>query len=207
MKCIKCGDTGILLDGSKCDCGAGDVKIPIAKTVPTQYAESLFDKSLLPLGTSDFYGVGLERVIKTIEAVGTFNKNLLVCSKVGMGKTVFAYSVYSIMLAKGKPIADVMDLIEARELLLSTSFDQSVIDRKELLIKAPIAVIKIPNDLPNRYADTILTINERRVRNNGVTIYLSNLSSDTLLQLDKSGTFKSILKDGSYSTLSLLEES
>ena len=205
IKCLKCGGTGIQIDGKPCDCrDNGKIDLPIVIEVPSIYQSSEFSASLVPIKMSKTYGIELEDIINTIKCKGKFTHNILICSPPNTGKTVFAYTVYRHQYLKGLSMPEIMDLIEAKELLMTTSYDEHIIRLKEKLINSKIAIIKIPLDLPNKFAETMSTILERRVRKNGTTIFLYGSTLFDLQNQDRFGVLKNIIRDGSYNSLKVI---
>lgn len=207
-KCLKCGGTGITVDGTPCDCRHnGVVDIPVVLEVPSIYQTSEFSASLVPIKMPKTYGLELEDIINVIKSKGKYTHNVLICSPPNTGKTVFAYTIYRHQYVRGLSMSEVMDLTEARELINSTSYDEHVQIDKNKLITCPVAVIKIPLDLPNKFAETMSTIVERRVRKNGVTIFLYGGTIYDLYNQDKYGVLKNIIRDGSYNSLKVMSYS
>ena len=205
IKCLKCGDTGITVDGKQCDCKEhGDLNLPVVLEVPVQYQNVKFSSSLVPMNLPKEYGVELEKIVEHINTKGKYSNNLLICSPPLSGKTVFAYSIYKCQYMHSIPMSEIIDLLEAKELLYNNSYDLEFIEKKELFINCPVAVVKIPMLLPNRFAETISSIIERRIRKNGITIFLSNLKVDELYFQDKQEILKSIVRDGSYGSIKVM---
>lgn len=205
-KCLKCNGTGITVEGTKCDCQASmEVKIPIVLDIPLQYQDIQFEPDLVPMNMPREYGITLDDILEVIKTKGSYPSNLLICSPPNTGKTVFAYTIFRYQYLRGLKVLQLIDLIEAREILMSNGFDEDSQLNKSRLVEAPIVVIKIPLDLPNKFAETISTIIERRVRRGGITIFLYGNSSRNLLAQDKYGTLKSLIRDGSYNSVKLIE--
>ena len=205
INCIKCGDTGITVDGTKCDCKAGEMKLPIVLDIPNIYQVGDFSASLVPVRMPKSYGIDLEDIISVIKNRGSYNLNLLICSTPNTGKTVFAYTIFKSQYLKGLPMPEIIDLVEARELIMTNNYyDENFIKEKDKLITSKIAVIKIPLDLPNKFSETMSSIVERRVRKNGITIFLYGNNIDNLLSQDKYGTLNNIIRDGSYNSLKVM---
>lgn len=203
--CLKCGGTGITVDGTPCDCRtAGKVELPIVLEVPSIYQNIEFSASLVPMNMSKQYGIDLESIVDVVKSRGSYPSNLLICSPPNTGKTVFAYTIYKYQYVKGLPMPELIDLIEARDLLYSNSYDDNITAMKSKLISSPIAIIKIPRDLPNKFADTMSSIIERRVRKNGNTIFLFGGSINDLYNQDRFNVLKSIIRDGSYNSLKVM---
>jgi len=76
-------------------------------------------------------------------------------------------------------------------------------DAYDLLVKSPIAIIKVPMDVPSRFSETMVTIIDLRLRHNGRTIFLFDGSKEDLINLDRFNKFKPLLGDGSYHSLAV----
>lgn len=205
-KCLKCGDTGITVDGNVCDCGCGIKKQEtVIVEIPKNYRLNEFSATLVPVNLPIEYGTSLEEIIDVIKKTGTYTSNLLICSPPNTGKTVFAYTIYKHMYMSRLLAPSIIDLIEAREIIMSNSYyDEEMQNAKSRLISSNIAIIKIPMDLPNKFVETMSTIIERRVRRDGKTIFLSGLSIYDIKNQDKRGIFNNLLGDGSYNSLKVL---
>ena len=200
--CLKCGGTGVDVDGNRCDCKSG-VKLvfPALSQIPVQYQEIEFDKMFLNSKLPAKYGDDMERLYKLIlNESGCINKNIVICAPPNSGKTVFAYSVYGYLYGRGARVPEVKDLIEVRRIILGKTGDA---EAELLWSSAPIAFIKIPMDVPARFGETISTIVDRRVRYNGATIFLFNGSIRDLEALDTFGKFKALEGNGTFMSVEI----
>lgn len=203
--CLKCGGTGIQVDGSNCDCVDRDyVNTPIVLEIPSIYQTAEFSAMLVPVKMPRLYGIELEDIINVIKSKGRYTHNLLICSPPNTGKTVFAYTVYKHQYLHGIPMSELMDLIEVKELLNSNSYDDSVMRAKDKLITSPVSIVKIPLDLPSKFAEIMSTYLERKVRKNGIVIYLYGGSISDLQNQDRYGVLKNLIRDGSYNSIKVL---
>lgn len=200
-KCIKCGDTGVLISGEKCDCGCIDnLILPTTMNIPSQYQNVRFDKCFLPQWLQSSYGECMDKLlVDCTNNLHTFHTNILICAPPNSGKTVFAYTVYGILYAKGQCIPRLMDIMEVREIMIN--YYNVNYEDIELLNMARVAIIKIPQDLPPKFAETISMIMERRVRNGNSTIFLFSGSQEDLLAQDRFGKFRALIGDGSYNSI------
>ncbi|MCI9050731.1 MAG: hypothetical protein HFI05_02215 [Lachnospiraceae bacterium] len=201
--CLKCGGTGVLINGEKCDCGCmDDFVLPTAMHIPSQYQNVRFEKSFLPKWLQNDYGEYMDKLlIDCTIHLHTFQKNILICAPPNSGKTIFTYTVYGLLYAKGQNVSSLIDIMEAREIIMN--YYNVNYQRMELLSNAKIAMIKIPQDLPLKFAETISMIIERRVRNGCSTIFLFSGSQEDLIAQDKFGKFKALLGDGSYNSIEI----
>lgn len=200
--CIHCGNTGVLANGESCThCNnLHGLEVPICLAVPTQYQGVRFSANLVQRKLDESYGRYLENIIKECtKDLAHFNKNILICAPPNSGKTVFAYTVFGVLYEQGVTIPEIMDLMEARDILVNYYSESK--DKIALLSSAKVAFIKIPQDLPPKFAETMSTIIERRVRNNASTIFLTSCSEEDLVAQDKFNKFKMLVGDGSYNSL------
>lgn len=199
--CLKCGGTGITATGDVCDCGVKmKVIIPSSLKVPLQYQNVRFDKMLLRSELQGSYGTYMERLLHDCTFnLHSFHKNILICAPPNSGKTVWTYTVCGMLYAKGVRMPEFMDIMQARSILLSyygySDADISSISNSSL------AIFKIPTDLPNKFADTILALVERRVRCNGSTIFMYSGSWDDMKAQDTFNKLKYVVGDGSYNSI------
>lgn len=197
MTCLKCGDTGVMANGQPCDCQAShnEVELPVILDIPEQYQNCYFDVSFLPKWLHGSYGSVLQGIISEVKTSKTYSKNVLICAPPNSGKTVFAYTLYRLFVQNGLPFADIYDLNEVRK-LMSDLYDKD--GKYTLLTSTKLAVVKLPMDLPVKFAETVCTILDLRLRHGGKTIFLYDGSKEDLLAQDKYYRIEDILGDGSY---------
>lgn len=199
VKCIKCGDTGIMANGQPCNCQAGnEVELPIVLDIPDQYQACYFDASFLPKRLHASYGSVLQGIISEIKVNMSYSKNVLICAPPNSGKSVFAYTIYRIFAQNNLPFPDIYDLNEVRKLMADIYAKD---DRYNLLCLAKLAIIKLPLDLPVKFAETVCTVLDLRLRKGGKTIFLYDGSKEDLLSQDKYERLDDILGDGSYHSI------
>lgn len=199
--CLKCGNTGVMANGLPCDCGIHDrLLLPRTLDIPYQYQSIRFDKTFLKPELQLSYGTFMEQLINEVtQNIKMFNKNILICAPPNSGKTVFAYTLYGMLYAKGVSTPKFMDISEARSILMEQYTKEK--DTLMHLTTAPIVVLKIPMDVPNKFPEIISSIIDRRVRNGTSTIFLFNGTLNDLIAQDKFNKFKSLVGDGSYNSL------
>lgn len=198
--CIKCAGTKKMANGDPCPiCCKDDVEtVPIVFDIPAQYQGVRFDKNFLPDKEQKSYGVFMEELLTTIiNDLAFYQKNLLICSRPNSGKTVWSYSLYSIITSKGYEMPPIKDLVEVRSILNS----YSELDKAQLYSTARCAVIRIPRDVQFWMFDTISYILERRVRSGGFTIFMFAGTIDELRQVDKYDRLKHLDGTGAYNTV------
>lgn len=186
-----------------CDCGAQDARniiLPSSMKVPLQYQNVRFDSRMLPAWVDGAYGAFMSSLLRELTSnMQLFSRNLLVCSPPNTGKTVFAYTVNGILYGKGIPVAELRDVLEVREIFLNPYAPTH--SEADSISKAKVVFIKIPMDLPNKLAETMSMIIERRVRNNGSTVFLFSGSKEDLLAQDRFGKLQGMLGDGAFNSI------
>lgn len=201
-QCIKCGGTYKLANGDPCpDCAPDALKVvPIAYGVPVQYQGIAFDKSFLPEKEQKVYGTYMEELLLTIlNDLAFYQKNLLICSRPNSGKTVWSYNLYAEITSKGFPMPPIKDLVEVRNIMNSYTDKEMT----QLFTTARCAVIRVPRDLQSWMFDTIAYIIERRVRNDGFTIFLFGGTEDDLKFVDKFDKLRYLRGNGAYNTIQI----
>lgn len=201
--CIKCGGTGIDALGNPCSCGINKkIEMPVCLKVPMQYQGLKFNKAFIRKGLPPLYGETLDKILQEcIDSFGQFKRNILICAPPGSSKTIWAYTLYSMLFSMGCEIPEIMDLMQCREILLNYYTEDK--EALRLLSTAPLAVIKIPWDLPNRFVETVSTIIDRRVRANCSTIFLYNGSKTDLKARDSFGKLSMLEGDGYFNSLKI----
>lgn len=204
--CLKCGGDGQMANGKPCpDCFEKIKKRASARknvaTVPTQYQGVSFDKSFLPYDEQKKYGAFMEDLLKTIYAdCGLYQKNYLICSRPNSGKTVWGYSLITLLADKGYYIPPIMDLVTIRDILNYSNKDSAT---AEDIQSARGLIVRVPADAQFWMLDIILYILERRVARNGFTIFLYNGKYEQLKQCDKNGKLPYIIGNGAWHTVKL----
>lgn len=199
--CLLCGGTGKLVDLSPCEaCAKEKESKPLSGfVVPKAYANvSAFDKTFLPNGLQSDYGVFVEDVIREIETTKRYDRNLILCAPPNSGKSIFAYSVFNLLHSKGINYLPLMDIMEARDLLHGYTRDREAL---VLLESSPVCFFVIPLDIPTRFAETISTIVQRRVRKGGGTVFLFGGTKQDLMSVDTYKKLDRQVGDGSYTSI------
>lgn len=201
--CLKCGGTGWLVNGDRCDCGIQDaIILPTSLRIPSQYQDIRFNRMNLRPALQSEYGSYIESLINEISAkAGRIDRNILICAQPNSGKTVLAYTVIGSLFAKGVKVPEVMDLMQIREILMARY--NTDVEKIADINSAPIMFVKIPMDVPARFAETMSMLIERRVRFDGSTIFLFSGSAYDLEALDTFGKYQRLLGDGSFNSIQL----
>lgn len=198
--CLICGGTLKTALGEPCPecCKELPKMSPVVAGIPAQYQGVRFDKSFLPHELQKNYGEFMEELLATvIHDIAFYQKNMLICCRPNSGKTVWAYSLYAELIAKGYKTPPLMDIVEARDLMNSYS-DK---DGNTLLSKARCVIIKLPRDMQFWMFNSISYIIERRVRGGGFTIFLYGGTIEELTQLDKDNCLSWLRGSGAYNSV------
>lgn len=197
--CLKCGNTGVMADGTPCDCRCNqDIDLPVVLAIPEQYQTAEFNKTMLPKNLQYGYGTVCEEIISSIKVNKRYYKNVLICAPPNSGKTVLSYTIYRILYTNNVPVPPIMDLFEIRRMLANV-YQES--DELLLLKNAKTAIVRIQLDLPPKFVEYMLSILEFRVRYGGFTIFLYDGSYLDMMNADKGGKLEYIKGDGSYHTV------
>lgn len=198
--CLKCGDTGILTSGAKCDCGVGrTVTLPECANIPAQYVGVEFSKEFVPQLTPSNFGQKLESILEEILEDGCLRKNYLLCSPPNTGKTVFAYTVAGSLFAAGINMPMLIDLAELRQLY--SKVYTSSIEKWMEYSEASVVILKIPPDIPTRFVEIMSTVVERRVRNGYGTIFLFSGNLKSLESFDTFGKLQYLKGTGHFNSI------
>lgn len=201
MACLKCGDTGIMLDGNPCDCGAGqEIELPTILEMPEQYQQSMFDRSFLPKWLHPAYGLALQEIVSSVKTTLDYKLNVLICAPPNSGKTTFAFTIFRILYNAGIPMPNIYDLNEIRKMFADT-YNRS--EEYDLFIGAKLAVVKIPMDVPSKFVETMMSIIDIRSRHSGHTIFLFDGSKFDLSNQDKYEKLQYLEGDGNYHTVKI----
>lgn len=205
--CVKCGNTGIDINGNVCTCRANVESIFEAVScldVPEQYRGLKFNKALLPKDLNEAYGEYLQSVYDKM-LVGKWQQhNVVIASPIGHGKSILAYSCLENLFRRGLPTFPLFDVLELKRIIfdMDTGRKQGYsVENPEELITVPILFVRIPRLSTREVYDTMSVILDRRVRRGNSTIFLYSGSWSYLVNGDKSGLLQGMVGDGSFGTV------
>lgn len=203
IHCLKCGGSGILINGERCpDCSKEVQVTSYVPNIPIQYQGKTYDKSFLPEYEQDGFGTYMENLLKEIDSnLSFYQKNHIICSRVNTGKTVWSYDLLSRCISRGYDCPRIYDVLEVRD-ILSSYTDKSTAD---VITSARCVIMKIPRDAQPWVFDSVASIVDRRVRSNGFTIFLFDGSKYDLFKLDKYGRLHEIEGNGSYNSIKITD--
>lgn len=205
--CPDCMGTGVDIDNNVCHCrfnAKSFYDTVSCLDIPEQYRGIAFNKSLLPKDLPESYANYLQEVYDTIFTGKWKQKNVVIASPIGHGKTILAYSCIEVLFRNGIPTFPVYDVLEVKRILTDMDLCRKQlyeVENPEMLITVPILFVKIPRVSTWEVYDIISLILDRRVRRGNSTIFLYDGSWQQLVYNDKNGILTGLVGDGSYNTL------
>lgn len=205
--CVKCGNTGINIDGDVCECKF-NVKTfydtVSCLDIPEQYRGIRFNKSLVPKDLHESYAEYLQSINDSVVTGKWRNHNVILCSPIGHSKTILAYSCLETLFRNGIPTFPVYDVMEIKRMLLDLDLCRKSIyevDNPECIMTVPLLFVKIPRLSNWEVFDTISIILDRRVRRGNSTIFLYDGTWSQLIYGDRNNILTGLMGDGSYNTI------
>lgn len=205
--CIKCGNLGKDMDGNPCECRKTITSVYDAVScleIPEQYRGITFAKELLPPDVDSSYGEFLQELYSTIMSGVLPKENYLIASPIGHGKTVFAYACIEQLFRRGYEIFPIYDVLELVNIM--TNFDMGrkqayEVENPERLMQVPLLFVKIPRSSRYEVFDAISMVLDRRVRRDGITIFLFDGTYNYLVGLDRNNILEGLAGNGHYSSV------
>lgn len=205
--CADCGNTGVLIDGTPCHCSVRRSEEILSKissiNIPEQYEGLVFNPELLPDYMGDKYRQFMKQLFDDILSRKFRNRNICICSPIGTGKTVLAYTIIRSLFKQGIAVETIYDAMEIKRILLDSDYNREQFygaDPKAIL-ESEYLFVRIP--ITQQY-DSIPTLLDRRVRRGKSTIFLYSGNYNYLIknpymeQLKGSGSFGSIKFESFY---------
>lgn len=205
--CVKCGNTGTLLDGSPCNCRFRVESFydeVSCVDIPEQYRGVSFNRVLLPMDMDSSYGAYMTELHDGIVSMRWKHKNVCLCSPVSHGKTIMSYSCIEQLFRKGVATFPVFDILEIKRILLDIDLCRKPlyeVNNPEYLTTAPYLFVKIPRVPTWEVYDTAVLILDRRVRRDNVTVFLYDGTWSQLIHGDRFNVLAGLQGDGTYNTL------
>lgn len=201
--CIKCGNTGVCADGSRCNCGASskDLILPTRLNVPMQYQNVKYSSCFVKDRLRNTFGVFMEKLLGDIDTrLYSVCQNYIICAPPNSGCTVWAYNVIGTLYTKGILMPDLMDLMQVRSILFDF-YNKKNSEQSELIDKAKMMIVRLPMDLPSKFPETVSTIIDRRVRRGNSTVFLFRGNRNDLLSQDTFGKLAALEGDGCFNSV------
>lgn len=199
--CPKCGNTGVRLDGSVCDCQRPHDSVYsdiVGLDMPEQYQGVRFATMLVPVDCGDYYPRLLDNLHKQITTLQMENQNFVICSPPMHAKTVWVYSCLQNLFRQKVQVAPLWDVLELRRMMYS--YDMGRMDTADYY-DVKYLFLKIPAEVTHQVRTTIATIIDRRVRRGRCTFFIYNGTWGSLTYGDEAGILRGLQGDGSFSSL------
>lgn len=205
--CVKCGNTGIDIDGNPCTCrfnAQSFYDTVSCLNVPEQYRGIIFSKFLVPKDMPEAYADYMENLYNDIVSLKLKQHNICLCSPIGHSKTILAYSCMETLFRNGVELFPVFDVLELKRIMLDTDMCRKSfyeVQSPELLINGVYLFAKVPRMATWEVYDTMAVLLDRRVRRGNSTIFLYDGTWEQLIRNDKQGILTGLLGDGNYNTI------
>lgn len=205
--CTECGNTGIKIDGSPCECRFNAQTFYDAVScidIPEQYRGIHFSSLLLPHDVHESYGTYLDSLHNDIVNMKLKHKNICLCSPVAHGKKIFAYSCIEGLFRYGIPVYPVYDILELKHITIDMDLGRKPsynASEPEKIYTVPYLFVEIPRLSNWEVYDAIAMLMSRRVRAGLCTIFLYPGTWSHLIQFDKQETLIGLMGDGTFNTL------
>lgn len=204
--CVKCMNTGIDIDGNICTCRVNMDDILSAVScmdIPQQYRGNKFNKTLLPQDLDSSYGDFLQSVYDDI-LLDKLDKNIIISSPAGHGKSILAYSCIENMFRAGLDTFPLYDMLELKRMMIDLDTGRKStydVENPENVFKVKYLFVRIPRLIQPDVYNMLAVLLDRRVRRGNITIFLYSGSWSYLLNSDKTGTLSDLVGDGYYNTV------
>ncbi len=207
MYCIKCGNTGVDINGDVCECKArakSFFDVTGCLDVPEQYQGVVFNEALVPNDLHESYAKFLQGVYDKVLVGKWQNRNVLIASPINHSKTILAYSCLQALFREGVPTFPVYDVMELKRIILDLDLcRKSIYDiaNPEECMTVPLLFVKIPRLSNWEVYDMVATLLDRRVRRGNSTIFLYDGNWYSLIRGDRNNILEGLVGDGYYTTL------
>lgn len=207
--CPDCCGEGIDIDGNVCHCRV-NVKsfydTVSCLDIPDQYRGIAFNSALLPTDMPESYPRFMQEVHDTIVAGKWQNRNVVIASPIGHGKTILAYSCIEVLFRNGLPTFPLYDLLEIKRMLTDMDLCRKQlyeIESPESIVTVPVLFVKIPRITSWEVYDIFSMLLDRRVRRGNSTIFIYDGTWQQFVYNDKNDIAKGLVGDGTYNTVEI----
>lgn len=207
--CPKCGNTGVLIDGTPCDCKVRESSLfddVSCLQIPETYRGIKFDGVMLPGYMGEVYKNTLVSYYEQIVSLRWKCKNLVICSPHQTGKSIFAYSAIQELFRMNVEVFPVLDILEIKRVMQDIEYNRSQSlgfdNPQDLFTVSYLFVIMPPVTNYDTY-DTAAMLLSRRVRRGNSTIFLYEGVWEQLIYNDSKGSFKGLKGNGSLTTVAV----
>ena len=204
--CPKCGTTGVLIDGTPCDCHLhlSDLYSGVeCLDIPEAYRSLKFDGAYLPSKLPG-YRQFMENVYNQIVSLRWKCKNAIICSPPQTGKSVLAYSLIQELFRREIEVFPLMDILEIRKVMMDLEYNkpQSLgVEKPMRLYTAPYVFVVMPPLTNFDTFDAAAMLVARRTRRGNSTILLYEGTWNQLVAGDTKKSLKNMEGNGSLTTI------
>lgn len=205
--CPKCGNTGVLIDGTPCDCRAREEELFTdvnCLQIPETYRGLKFQGVLLPGYMGEVYKNTLCSYYEQIVSLRWKCRNIVICSPHQTGKSIFAYSAMQELFRKGVDVFQLFDILEIKRIMQDIEYNRSQslgIDNPMDLFLVPYLFVYLPPVTNYDTYDTAAMLLARRVRWGNSTIFLYEGTWNQLVYNDSKGSLRGLKGNGSLTTV------
>lgn len=205
--CTKCGNTGVRIDGSPCDCRMHLSELydgVECLDIPETYRGLKFNEVSLPSDMGPAYANFMKNIFLQITTLGWKCKNIIICSPPQTGKSVLAYSAIQDLFRKDIPVFPVFDILEIKRIMLDIDYNkqQSMgVDNPLMLYTVPYLFAIMPPMTNYDTFDAAAMLISRRTRRGNSTILLYEGHWNQLVSNDSKGSLKNLKGNGSLTTI------
>lgn len=204
--CPKCGNTGVLIDGTPCDCQLhlSDLYSGVeCLDIPEAYRGLKFDGAYLSSRLPG-YRQFMENVYNQIVSLRWKCKNAIICSPPQTGKSVLAYSLIQELFRREIEVFPLMDILEIRKVMMDLEYNkpQSLgVENPMRLYTAPYVFAVMPPLTNFDTFDAAAMLVARRTRRGNSTILLYEGTWNQLVSGDTKKSLKNMEGNGSLTTI------
>jgi hypothetical protein len=205
--CPKCGNTGVLIDGTPCDCRVtlDDLYDGVeCLEIPEAYRGIKFSQLLLPTSLGPAYQAFMGNTYDLITSLRWKCKNAIICSPPQSGKSILAYSIIQELFRKEIDVFPIFDILEIKRIMSDLEYgrQQSMgVDNPMRLYTVPYLFAVMPQMTNFDTYDTAAMLIARRTRRGNSTILLYGGAWNQLVYNDSKKSLKGLAGNGSLTTI------
>jgi hypothetical protein len=213
--CVKCGNSGRLLNGEPCDCEKSPSKVIKALTptthvsfVPKDYVGLVFSKEFVNEKIphyADFLGTLHNQICNMCD----LDKSLFISSPPRFAKQIFAYSIIQYLLTRGVEVFPYLDAGEIGRYLRDVDHGRKpkyldkVSVEPESMYSAPVVFVKGTINPSCETLDHLATFVDRRHRQGNHTVILSHQRWSEFTRNDYNRSMRLMVGDGQINTIKI----
>lgn len=214
--CVKCGNTGVLLNGKLCDCnnakGENETTFENAAVdfIPKEYIGMTFNEAFIK-PTADGYAPYLQGLYNRICTDRIIDRNLFISSPRGRSKQMFVYSALQSLAKRGVPVFPYIDVGEVGRYI--RDIDHAKVPKflaehsidPDTMYGCPILFVKGTMAPANETLIHLAMLIDRRTRRGNHTILFSHQRWEGFTTNDIYGSVRPLQGDGLFGTIEVKE--